>query len=502
VSDQVLGVIDVGSNSGRIVVLRIGAQGHLEILAASRAPLRLALEVQRTSRITRETIERTAATLRDFRSIAESSGATRTIAVATSAVRESRNAQELLDHIRSESGIDVEVIDGDIEARYAFRGAVHGLEASAGLVMDIGGGSVEVVRFEGRRETGWCTLPLGALRVSDRFLRSDPPTVQEIESLREHALEVLQGAGLDPLQEDGWLVGTGGTIRNLAKIDRQTRTYPIARLHGYVLTRKRAQDVADRVATRPRTRRRSIPGLSRYRADSIVGGSVVALALMELVGASRVLVSGQGLREGIALEHVSSPPSPMGERPEASVRGLASRFSAWDPDRAARRTAIAAKLQEGLWPEAEGESGERLRHAATLLDVGRSIDYYRRHQHAADVVTEADLAGFSHRELALLAAVIRTAGEESSRWQAYRPLLGAEDRDPVARAAAILALADEAERRMPPGPPESISLEQRRKTIVLHVPVVDPWRQEALARRCTKVFGKRFVFDPVATAVR
>jgi exopolyphosphatase / guanosine-5'-triphosphate,3'-diphosphate pyrophosphatase len=501
VSDQVLGVIDVGSNSGRIVVLRIGAQGHLEILAASRAPLRLALEVQRDSRITQETIERTAAALRDFRSIAESSGATRTIAVATSAVRESRNGQELLDHIRSESGIDVEVIDGDIEARYAFRGAVHGLEASAGLVMDIGGGSVEVVRFEGKQETGTWTLPLGALRVSDRFLLSDPPTIQEIASLREHALEALQGAGLKPLQEDARLVGTGGTIRNLAKIDRQTRTYPIARLHGYVLTRKRAQDVADRVAARPRTRRRSIPGLSRYRADSIVGGSVVALAFMELVGASRVLVSGQGLREGIALEHVSSP-SPVGERPEASVRALASRFSAWDPDRAARRTAIAAKLQEGLWPEAEGESGERLRHAATLLDVGRSIDYYRRHQHAADVVTEADLAGFSHRELALLAAVIRNAGEESSRWQVYRPLLGAEDRDPVARAAAILALADEAESRMPPGPPESISLEQRRKTIVLHVPVVDPWRQEALARRCTKVFGKRFVFDPVATAVR
>jgi exopolyphosphatase / guanosine-5'-triphosphate,3'-diphosphate pyrophosphatase len=494
---EVLGVIDVGSNSGRIVVLRVGAQGHLEILAASRAPLRLAREVQLTSRITRETIERTAAVVNDFRSIADSAGATRTIAVATSAVRESRNSGELLEHIRRRSGIEVQIIDGDTEARYAFRGAVHGLKANAGLVMDIGGGSLEVVRFEGRRETGSWTLPLGALRVSDQFLLSDPPTAQEIETLREHAVGVLRGAGFEPLREGDRLVGTGGTLRNLAKIDRHTRTYPIPRLHGYVLTRKRVQDVAELVAARPRTRRRSIAGLSRYRADSIVGGAVVAQAFLEHLGAPRVLVSGQGLREGVALEHVSTP-SPAGEQPEASVHALASRFSAWDADRAERRAAIAADLQEGLWPEADDESRRQLRHGAILLDLGRSIDYYRRHQHAADVVTEADLAGFTHRELALLAAVIRTAGDESARWQAYRPLLDAEDRTSVARSATILALADEAERRMPPGPPGRISLDGRRKTVVLHVPISDPWRQEALSRRCSKVFGKRFVFEPIA----
>jgi exopolyphosphatase / guanosine-5'-triphosphate,3'-diphosphate pyrophosphatase len=495
---EVLGVIDVGSNSGRIVVLRIGSQGHLEILAASRAPLRLAREVQLTSGITPETIERTAAVIDDFRSIAESSGATRTIAVATSAVRESRNSGELLEHIRRKSGIEVQIIDGETEARYAFRGAVHGLNASAGLVMDIGGGSVEVVRFEGRRETGSWTLPLGALRVSDGFLHSDPPAAQEIGTLREHALDVLEGAGLDPLREDDHLVGTGGTLRNLAKIDRHTRTYPIARLHGYVLTRKRVQEIVDRVAARPVVRRRSIPGLSRYRADSIVGGAVVAQAFLEHVGAPRVLVSGQGLREGVALDHVSKPPSP-GERPEASVRALASRFSAWDAARADRRAAIAASLLEELWPEADDESRQQLRHAAILLDVGRSIDYYRRHQHAADVATEADLAGFSHRELALLAAITRTAGDESVRWHAYRPLLEAQDRNSVAKAGTILALADEAERRMPQGPPQPITLDRRRKTVVLRVPIVDPWRQEALVRRCSKVFGKRFVFEPIPT---
>lgn len=499
-TDQILGVIDVGSNSGRIVVLRIGSLGHIEILAASRAPLRLAREVQRTSRITQETIERTAAAVRDFRSIAESSGATNTIAVATSAVRESRNAAELLEHVRRESGIEVQVIDGEAEAHYAFRGAVHGLKASAGAVMDVGGGSVEVVKFEDSQETRSWTLPLGALRMSDQFLLSDPPTGQEIQTLHEHTIGVLEEAGLTTFQEDDRLVGTGGTIRNLAKIDRHTRTYPIAQLHGYVLTRRRIQDIADRVAGRPRSRRRAIPGLSRYRADSIVGGTVVVLALMEFVGASRVVVSGQGLREGIALEHVSRATSAIGEKPEASVHALASRFSAWDPDRAARRTAIAVNIQEELWPEADGESIERLRHAAMLLDIGRSIDYYRRHQHAADIVTEADLAGFSHRELAFLAAVIRTAGDESSRWQAYRPLLDAGDRDSVSRGAAILALADEAERRMPPGPPKPVSLEQRRKTVVLQVPILDPWQQEALARRFTKVFGKRFLFDVAGKA--
>jgi exopolyphosphatase / guanosine-5'-triphosphate,3'-diphosphate pyrophosphatase len=487
-------VIDVGSNSGRLVLLSLGPGGHLQVLAGGRAPLRLALDTRR-GRLTEETIARTAAVLADFAARASAAGARRTMAVATAAVRESENGAELIERIRSETGVRVEVIDGDQEARYSFLGAIHGLPVDHGLVLDVGGGSLEVTRFRDRRETRSSTLPLGALRMSDRFLASDPPDPKEVESLRRHVAGALEEADIGELAGDERLVGTGGTIRNLAKMDQRSRPYPIPRIHGYVLARRRLEDQTAMLTSRRMARRRALSGLSRDRADSIPGGAVTTLALVEAVGAADIVVSGQGLREGLVLDSIAPELPPVEAVRRASVLALAARFSTWDAGRAERRTAIAATLVEAVDGGLGAPGRERLNQAATLLDVGRSIDYYRRYEHTSEVIVQGDLAGFTHRKLALLAAVVRQAGDPSMRIQTYRPLLGAEDRDPVARAATILALADEIEQRLPPGVEQAPGCHVQGKTVTLDVPVLDPWRRDTLAVRFRKVFGMRLAFD-------
>ena len=372
-------------------------------------------------------------------------------------------------------------------------GAVHGLEVSSGFVVDIGGGSQEISRFEDRRLVGSWTLPLGALRLSDRFLRSDPPRPDELDELQDHATAALRDAGLGTIGADQQVIGTGGTIRNLARVDRHIHPYPIPRLHGYVLDRGRIKHIGGLLASRKLVRRRRTPGLNPDRADSIVGGTLVALAFLDSVGASHLVVSGEGLREGIALDTLTPDPPPVDVIREASIRSLVSRFSAWDRQRAERRAGIAMQLLGSLRPEADPSTRRRLADAATVLDIGRSVDYYRRHRHAADMLTEADLAGFSHRSLALLAAVVRNAGDEGSVWQAYRPILSSSDRGGVAEEGTMLALADEIEQRMPPGVVEGVACEDRRKSVVLTAPVFDPWRREALIRRFGRVFRKRLV---------
>ena len=122
--------------------------------------------------------------MRDFHAVAEGAGAVRIIAAATSAVRESSNADELVDAIARATGIDVEIIDGEDEARYSFLGAVHGLAIEHGTLVDIGGGSLELTTFRSRRMTGSYTLPLGALRLSERFFRDDPPS-QRLRCLKK-----------------------------------------------------------------------------------------------------------------------------------------------------------------------------------------------------------------------------------------------------------------------------------------------------------------------------
>jgi exopolyphosphatase/guanosine-5'-triphosphate,3'-diphosphate pyrophosphatase len=493
--DRALAVVDVGSNSGRVVVIRIGLGRHLEVLADSRAPLRLGRDVEDDSRLSPETVRRTTEAIRDFRTIAEGAGAAEILVVATSAVREAENGQELVDEVRRDCGLEVRIIDGDEEARFAFLGALHGLDVDSGLVVDIGGGSMEVTRFEDRHFVQPWTLPLGALRLSDRFLVSDPPAGDEVERLRAHVAETLAGAEIDPLRSGDAVIGTGGTIRNLAKMDRQKSRYPIPRLHGYVLGRRRLQDMANLLASRRLSRRRSVPGLNRDRADSIVGGALAALSLMEAVSASELVVSGQGLREGVALDALSLEPSPAAEAREASVRALVARFPAWSAERAARRAQLGTELLASLSEDLDPAAQERMAHAAVVLDIGRSVDYYRRHEHAADIVTEADLAGFSHRELALLAAVVRGASDEGARWQDSRPLLTSTDRVPLAREATLLDLADEIEHRLPPGRAPEVRCVVRRKSVVLRAPIHDPWRRESLARRFARAFGKRLVID-------
>ena len=281
-------------------------------------------------------------------------------------------------------------------------------------------------------------------------------------------------------------------------MDRYGRTYPISRLHGYVLTRRRMRDVFERLASRSAARRRAIPGLNADRADSIVGGALGAETVMDALEAAGMTVSDQGLREGLVYDAAGSPSPSLEVVRQASMGALAHRFTSWDPGRADQRSRIALRLLDALEQEAGPKVRERVSQAATILDIGRSIDYYRRYEHTADILTESDLAGFSHRKLALLAAVIRQAGDEKMKVSVYRPLLGPDDRDPVARQATFVAIADEVEQRIAPGKALPVEFEERRREVIARVPLFDRYRQGLVADRFQRVFHKRLVFEPPA----
>lgn len=470
--------------------------GHLELIAEGRSPLRLASEIAARPRLGEDAIARVIAALTDFTAIATASSAGRVVAVATSAVREAEDGARLLDRARREAKVDVVVIDGEDEARYSFLGAVYGAHADHGMLIDLGGGSIEASSFRDRRLVQSRTLPLGALRLSTRYLRNDPPTQPELDKLRDHVRDSLRDAGVPALASDERLIGTGGSIRNLAKIDREARSYPIPRIHGYRLTRESVTEIARLLRSRPSSRRRAIRGLNADRVDSIVGGAVTTLVIMEMLGAADLTVSGQGVREGVVYDLRGTFLPPLDQVRHASVAALVSRFASWDEGRSKRRAAIAVDLVAALDPTAGRKIRERIEQAAVILDIGRSIDYYDRHAHAADIVTESDLAGFSHRKLALLAAVIRASGEDGSVLRLYRPLLGPEDLASVSRAAAILALADEIERRMPRGARLPVRCVVNEREVRITAPLFDTYRQRILGEQFHRAFGKRLVIEP------
>jgi exopolyphosphatase/guanosine-5'-triphosphate,3'-diphosphate pyrophosphatase len=497
VADDPIAVIDIGSNSGRVVVVRVSDAGHLQIVADERAPLRLSRDLQATGgRLGIEALERTVLALRDFLAVARGAGAADTVAVATAAVREAEDCDAFVDAIHDRTGLDLEVIDGEQEAAYAFLGAVHGLPVEDGLLFDIGGGSLEVTTFADRALDTALTLPLGALRLSDEFLRTDPPAAEERDALANRVRDVLKDAGVGSLGNEHQVVGTGGTVRNLARMDARRHRSFIPHLHGYRVPVPRLQTVADALAGRKLHRRRSMSGLNADRADSIVGGATAVLALLDLVGGPDLLVSGQGLREGVALTALgmstSSPPAVR----RASIAALCSRFTTWDEERARRRTLVVERLASDLDPEAEAEQVEMLAHAATLLDVGRAVDYYDRYAQSARTVLGADLIGFSHRHLAILAATfLQAAGERPS--DASRAQLPKRDLGWTARAGAILALADEIESRTPPGEPIALSCRVRPRGVVISAPVLAAWPPRAVGDRFRRAFRRKLVIEDV-----
>src|SRR5262249_46789251 len=232
-------VIDIGSNSSRVVVYQLDPAGYLRLLAGSRAALRLVHDIDETQRLTEESMARAMEALRDFQAVARGAGARRTVAFATAATREAQNGALFVERVRRELGIRIEIIDGEREAYFAFLGAVRGLPVTSGVLFDLGGGSLELARCRARRPGPSTSLSLGALRMSEKFLNGDPPRSGEMRRLRAHARRLIKGAGMGKIGKDEHLLGTGGTLRNLAKIDQRVRDYPITRLHGYVLTAER-----------------------------------------------------------------------------------------------------------------------------------------------------------------------------------------------------------------------------------------------------------------------
>jgi exopolyphosphatase/guanosine-5'-triphosphate,3'-diphosphate pyrophosphatase len=489
---DIVAIIDIGSNSGRVMVFKRDGSRHLRLLTGSRAPLRLVHDVDSRGELSEATMARTTEALRDFKAIATGAGAKRIIAVATAAMRDASNGPLFAKRLQRELGTQIAIIGGLSEARFGFAGAVRGLAVNNGLLFDLGGGSMQLTRFERRRRGEAVSLPFGALRVSERFLESDPPSEKQLRRLRDYVRSRLAKADVERLGSGERLVGTGGTLRNLARIDQHMREYPIDALHGYELSTDRLGRIVERLSSLKQKRRDEVAGLSAERADSIVGGAVVIHTLAEYVRASRILVSGHGVREGIALDILHLPVGSPDSVKEASLSSLVSRFGGWRPDAAARRRELASALQRALEPRAPATVAAAIDHAARVLDIGRTLDAVNRHKHAADILLSTDLEGFTHGELALISSIVRRAGDRHA--DVLTVARDGDELDPglVDRAAIIVALADEIEARCAGSKRIAITCTVGR-SVTLSVRGLPSWLAKDLDKRFERAFGRPLI---------
>ncbi len=361
-----VGIVDLGSGSVTLGVYRRVDDGLVRV-GESSEPLRLqrALSAGRFSAATMATI---VSTVERFRSVAATMGCQALDVVATSAVREAGNRTELAAAL-ARKGFALTILDGEQEASAAVLGVVSTLPVVDGTVVDQGGGSLQIARVTGRKMRKAVTLPLGAVRLADQHLPGDGvPSHRAVTGLRR-AVE----SAIAPHREasGGTVVGVGGSVRALAKIDRKVRGWPLAGSHGYALSRDALFALAEWTTRVDRAAREAIPGLSSHRAEAIGAAAVTWATLVERWGTEDVLVSSSGLREGRAFRALW----PATVAFDVRRAGLVARFGRVVERDDVLASALATAAAAGV--DAAGASALRV-SGFTQVEWMRVVDALRR----------------------------------------------------------------------------------------------------------------------------
>ncbi len=442
-----LGVIDLGSNTARFVVFETSRTGAVRAVFETKDAPRLGLGAAPDGSLTEEAIARGVTTVRRFARVVRTMEVPKTLAVATSAVRDAPNGPSFVREVQRATGVLLRVISGGEEARYAYLGVASTGPLSDGIVFDLGGGSMQLAEVRRGTLRNSVSLPLGVLRLSQRFLDHDPPKRREWEELREYVRRTL-GSVFEAFGGSRYhLVGVGGTVRALARAAIELRAYPIQRVHGYPLYDHDIEALHELLAEMPAAKRKSVPGIGGDRADVVLAGIAVLEELLRVVRADVVTVSGAGIREGIALEAIGAKlPTTAEELADRSVAAAAESF-AFDLDhgRGVRDAALA--LYDLLAPRFAGGASERiaLRVAAGMHDAGTAIDLWNHARHSAYLIQNYPIWGLSQREvlLASMAAYLHEGDDPPSEWKRdYLPVIRGEDVGTAVALGAILSVAE------------------------------------------------------------
>jgi exopolyphosphatase/guanosine-5'-triphosphate,3'-diphosphate pyrophosphatase len=444
-----LAVVDLGSNSFRLVVFTWSDGSWWKRTDEIHETVRIGEGLDATGDLQPEPMERALETLELYAHFCRATGVGAVRPVATSAIRDAGNREQFLAAARERSGLEVEVLDPEREAWFGYLAAVNSTTLSDGVVLDLGGGSMQLTRVHDRHAVAMRSWPLGAVRMTERFLTREVPKPKHLKALRAHVAEALAEAPW--LADAGAIAGIGGTVRNLAAAAELAAGLPSFGVQGFRLRRDAVDALVERLASLPAAERGKVPGIKPARGDLILAGAVVVQSVMEAAGLETLEVTEAGLREGVffATRLADREPPLFDDVRAASVSNLAASYGA-DVVHARQVARLALALWDGLAAAGThpGDPDERalLVAAAALHDIGMAIDYDDHHKHSRYLVLSAGLPGFSPRETALIAQMCRYHRKGTPALGDVAPLARDGDDALLARCAAVLRVAEQLER--------------------------------------------------------
>jgi len=464
-----IGVADVGSNTARFVVFDTFPRGTVRPVYETKESPRLGLGTGADGSLSEAALARGLHALRRFARLAKELGVGKLVGVATSATRDAPNGPAFAQEVERATGIRLRILTGAEEARYAYLGVAGTLELRNDLVCDLGGGSLQLAEVRDGQLRNSVSLPLGSLRLSRRFLEHDPPKRREREELREHVRRTI-GTAIEAFGgHHDRLIAVGGTVRSLARASIEITEFPVRRVHGYLLYDRAIEALDELLGDMPANKRRSVPGIGSDRADVVLAGITVLAEIERAVGVDHLIVSGAGIREGIALEAIRAElPASTEALVDRSVAAAAASF-AFDYERGREVVEVADRLFGLLAGRFGWGRSERmaLRAAAGMHDAGIAVDLWSHPQHSSYLIRNYPLWGLDQREtlLASMAAYLHDGDDPPSDWKKrYLPLIGGDDVATAVRLGALLEVA-----KTIAGPRTAVSLVNGGSTLAVSI---------------------------------
>ena len=460
-------VIDLGSNSWRLVVFTYGAGDWWKRTDELYETVRIGEGLGATGALSEKAMTRGLETLVVFERFCRASGLKRSDvhAIATSAIRDASNRDEFLRRARDATGMKIEVLSEQDEARYGYVAAVNTTTLRDGVVLELGGGSLQLIEVRDRRAGNLDSFPLGAVRLTEQFLSDGDPArparKKDLARVRTFVRQELAGiewlrspgSGLPPAdpRDRPRLVGVGGALRNLAGAAQREAGALDVGVQGFLLTAEILDQLVTELAALPVAQRGAIPGIKPGRGDIILAAALTLQTILALSDFDGIEVTEAGLRDGVFLARtLLKGREPLFEDVRATaVRNLAIQYES-DLEHVEHVARLALQMHDslaksGLFVPREGER-ELLWAASMLHDVGMTISYDDHHKHSRYLIVSAELPGFTPRERALIAQISRYHRKGAAKLGEMATLAEDGDEAMLARCSVILRLAEHLER--------------------------------------------------------
>ena len=464
-----IATIDIGSNSIHLLIVDVDDEGHFRPIDTEREMVRLGEKGLTVRHLAPEAVERALGALRRFAELARAHDCRTVIATATSAVRESDNGERFLRRVRRETGIRVDMLTGAEEARLIARAVNYGrdLGDERTLGIDIGGGSTEFWITRGGEMLYLTSVRLGAVRLTDGFVRRDPMSERDLDRLKGYVIGTLARTARE-VASVGFdrVVVTSGTAITLAEVAaarargaRAKASAALAETEGVELGAAALGRLAKLLAKLPMAERLRIPALPPERADILPAGAVLLHTYFEELGIRRAETCDWALREGVLVDYLEKRFAPssratradeleLGDVRRRAVLALSRRYDD-DATHARHTTRLSVSLFDQLADLHGLGAAERelLQAAAYLHDIGYAVSHTKHNEHGQYLVTNSELLGFSAKELAVVGNVIRYhGGRRPKRKHTEFARLRPEDRRIARRLSALLTVADALDR--------------------------------------------------------